>query len=137
MSKLMPNKNSTNHKKINTIVIFAPSIAALAGLLAGFDTGIISGALEFIANTFHLTTVGKETVVSIVLVGGVMGALLNGLLADSLGRKKMVVLAVPLWIHRISFSAWVALPTTPAFQLFMASIAINSISQRSNLQNLA
>lgn len=38
----MPNKNSEPNQKINTIVIFASIIAALAGLLAGFDTGIIA-----------------------------------------------------------------------------------------------
>lgn len=94
----MPNKNSEPNQKINTIVIFASIIAALAGLLAGFDTGIISGALEFIAKTFHLSTIGKEAVVSMVLVGGVIGALLNGLLADRLGRKRMIVLAAILYL---------------------------------------
>jgi len=67
-------------------------------LLAGYDTGIISGALEFIAQIFHLTTVGRETIVSMVLVGGVIGALLSGLLADRLGRKKTVLLAALLYI---------------------------------------
>lgn len=94
----MPNQTSKPIQKVNSIVIFASIIAALAGLLAGFDTGIISGALEFIAKAFHLTTIGKETVVSMVLVGGVMGALINGILADKLGRKRMVVLAAMLYI---------------------------------------
>ncbi len=94
----MPNQNANPNQKINTIVIFASAIAALAGLLAGFDTGIISGALEFIAKAFHLTTIGKETVVSMVLVGGVIGALLNGVFADTLGRKRMVVLAAVLYL---------------------------------------
>ncbi|GJM16632.1 MAG: MFS transporter [Thermodesulfobacteriota bacterium] len=94
----MSNKNKESNQKINIIVIFASAIAALAGLLAGFDTGIISGALEFIAKSFQLTTIGKETVVSMVLVGGVIGALINGMLADKLGRKRMVVLASLLYI---------------------------------------
>lgn len=94
----MPNTNNESSQKMNSIVVFASIIAALAGLLAGYDTGIISGALEFIAKEFKLITIGKETVVSMVLVGGVIGALLNGVLADSLGRKRTVLLAAVLYI---------------------------------------
>lgn len=94
----MPNKINNSEQKTNYIVIFASATAALAGLLAGFDTGVISGALQYIAKSFHLTTIGKETIVSMVLVGGVVGALLNGVLADRLGRKRMVVLAAMLYI---------------------------------------
>ena len=124
----MPNTNTESTKKVNTIVIFASIIAALAGLLAGFDTGIISGALEFIAKAFQLTTIGKETIVSMVLVGGVIGALLNGVLADSLGRKKMVVLAAILYLFGSIGSALSPDANTLGVFRFILGLAIGGAS---------
>ena len=124
----MPNTNTKPTQKINTIVIFASIIAALAGLLAGFDTGIISGALEFIAKAFHLTTIGKETIVSMVLVGGVIGALLNGVLADSLGRKKMVVLAAILYLFGSIGSAFSPDANTLGIFRFILGLAVGGAS---------
>jgi SP family galactose:H+ symporter-like MFS transporter len=124
----MPNQNSKPSEKINTIVIFASVIAALAGLLAGFDTGIISGALEFIAKAFHLTTIGKETIVSMVLVGGVIGALLNGVLADTLGRKRMVLLAAVLYLFGSVGSALAPDATVLGVFRFILGLAIGGAS---------
>jgi len=50
-------------------VYIAASFAALGGLLFGYDTGVISGALIFIKREFGLTTVAEEIVVSGVLLG--------------------------------------------------------------------
>lgn len=124
----MPNNNIVSTQKINTIVIFASIIAALAGLLAGFDTGIISGALQFISDSFHLTTIGKETVVSMVLVGGVVGAFINGLLADKLGRKKMVVLAAILYIAGSLASAFSPTALFLEISRFALGLAIGGAS---------
>ncbi len=128
LSELMPNTNTKSNQKINAIVIFASAIAALAGLLAGFDTGIISGALEFIAKSFHLTTIGKETIVSMVLVGGVIGALLNGMLADTLGRKRMVVLAAILYLFGSIGSALSPDANTLGLSRFILGLAIGAAS---------
>lgn len=68
------------------------AIAALAGLLFGFDTGIISGALLFIERGFPLTTVMKELIVSSVLLGAMVGSLSSGHLTDRYGRRKIILL---------------------------------------------
>jgi major inositol transporter-like SP family MFS transporter len=62
-------------------------ISTLGGLLFGYDTGVISGALPFIKDDLHLTTVQEATVVSSLLFGAMFGALIGGKLADALGRK--------------------------------------------------
>lgn len=67
-------------------------IASLGGLLAGYDTGIISGAILYINKIWHLSDFLQGVVVSSVLIGAILGALVNGFLADFFGRKKIMLL---------------------------------------------
>jgi sugar porter (SP) family MFS transporter len=68
-------------------VYLAAAFAALGGLLFGYDTGVISGALIFIRQEFTLSTFEQELVVSIVLAGAIVGALTGGRLSDRFGRR--------------------------------------------------
>lgn len=68
------------------------AIAAVGGLLFGYDTGVISGALLFIKETWKLTAFEQGWIVSSVLVGAILGAVLSGNLTDRLGRKKIIVI---------------------------------------------
>jgi sugar porter (SP) family MFS transporter len=72
-------------------------IAALGGLLFGYDIGIISGALLFIENDFPLTPFLTGVVVSSILLGAVIGAGASGALGDRLGRRKMVLIAAVIF----------------------------------------
>ena len=60
--------------EVNGFVYFAVAVAALGGLLFGYDTGVISGAILFITKQFSLSATMEEIVVSSVLVGAVAGA---------------------------------------------------------------
>ncbi|MBX9724124.1 MAG: MFS transporter, partial [Candidatus Obscuribacterales bacterium] len=71
-------------------VYLVASIAALSGLLFGYDTGVISGALLFMRDQFHLTPEGEGLVVSAVLFGATFSSLLSGRLTDYFGRKKVI-----------------------------------------------
>lgn len=74
------------------------AIAALAGLLFGFDTGIISGALLFIEKDFVVSTELKELIVSSVLFGAMFGSLLGGQLTDRFGRRRLMLLISGLFV---------------------------------------
>ncbi|MGH9045415.1 MAG: sugar porter family MFS transporter, partial [Acidimicrobiales bacterium] len=74
-------------KSGNRFVFGITLLAALGGFLFGFDTGVISGALPFIAKDFHVGSLGESWVVGSLLLGAVVGALLSGKLADALSRK--------------------------------------------------
>jgi MFS transporter, SP family, galactose:H+ symporter len=74
-------------------VVVVSTIAAIGGLLFGYDTGVISGAILFIRQAFRLTPAAEGITVSSVLVGAVIGAALGGILGDRYGRKKMIILA--------------------------------------------
>jgi MFS family permease len=67
-------------------VYIAALFAALGGLLFGYDTGVISGALIFIKSEFGLMTAAEEIVVSGVLLGATIGAILGGKAADLIGE---------------------------------------------------
>jgi SP family galactose:H+ symporter-like MFS transporter len=72
-------------------VYLAAIFAALGGLLFGYDTGVISGAVLFIRNDFTLSTFALEVIVSGVLAGAAVGALGGGRLADLFGRRKLLI----------------------------------------------
>ncbi len=72
-------------------VYLVAGIAALSGLLFGYDTGVISGALPFIKNQFTLTPEGEGLVVSGVLFGATFSSIVSGSLTDRFGRKKVLL----------------------------------------------
>jgi len=80
-------------------VLFGAAITALGGLLFGYDTGVISGALLFIGKDFPgLTSFDKELLTSILLIGAVIGALAAGRIADRVGRRPTVLGTAALFV---------------------------------------
>lgn len=73
-------------------------VASLGGLLSGYDTGVISGALLFINDSWNLSDSMQGIVVSSVLIGAVIGAATNGVLADIYGRKKIIMATAVIFI---------------------------------------
>src|SRR4051794_1111598 len=71
--------------------------AALAGLLFGFDTAVINGAVVFLRQEFGLSEVGTGAAVSALLLGCVIGAAAGGALSDRLGRKKVLLICSVLF----------------------------------------
>ncbi|MET7641368.1 sugar porter family MFS transporter [Streptomyces sp. NPDC005438] len=61
---------------------------ALGGFLFGFDTGVVSGALLYVKQDFGLNSFEQGSVVSVLLIGAVIGATSAGRLSDGLGRRK-------------------------------------------------
>ncbi len=73
-------------------------IAGLGGILYGFDMGVIAAALIFVRTSFGLSTQMEEVLVSAVLVGSMIGALVGGTVADRIGRRKTLVWGALLFI---------------------------------------
>lgn len=71
--------------------------AALGGLLFGYDTSVISGAILFVRQQFHLTPVETEVAVSIVLAGAAIGAGFAGSFGDRYGRKPVLIVNAVLF----------------------------------------
>jgi sugar porter (SP) family MFS transporter len=78
-------------------VYVVASVAALGGLLFGYDTGIISGALLFIGKDFDLNAFLEGFIVSSLLLGAVVGAGVSGVLSDKLGRRTIILVAATIF----------------------------------------
>lgn len=85
-------------ERCTAYLIFVVIVSALGGFLYGYHTGIISGALIFLAPIFQLSIVEQGVVVSTILIGGVIGGLFSGTLADRIGRKPTIGLTALLFI---------------------------------------
>ncbi len=70
---------------------FVVAVASLGGLLFGYDTGVISGALLFISDAFQLSPTLQGVVTSAVLVGAVAGAAIGGATTDRYGRRRVII----------------------------------------------
>ncbi|MBA2762324.1 MAG: MFS transporter, partial [Segetibacter sp.] len=73
-------------------IVLIALIAATGGLLFGFDTGVISGALPFLKEHWKLSDSDIEWLTTTVLIGAVLGAVTSGKLSDYLGRKKTIII---------------------------------------------
>jgi SP family galactose:H+ symporter-like MFS transporter len=91
-------KLTLKQKGMTRYVLVASAIAAVGGILFGFDTGVISGAILFIVKQWNLTHGQAEFATSSVLIGAVLGAIAGGALGDRLGRKKSIIYATVLFL---------------------------------------
>jgi sugar porter (SP) family MFS transporter len=79
-------------------VVLTAAIAGLGGLLFGYDTGVIAGALLFIKGDFDLGSFAQGLVVAAVPIGAIFGAAYAGPAADRYGRRVMILLAAAVFI---------------------------------------
>ena len=78
----------------------------MGGFLFGFDTAVISGAIELIEGQFALGPLAKGWVVSAALVGCVFGSGIAGWLSDRFGRKRVLVFSAVLFAFTAIGCAW-------------------------------
>ncbi|TAK71906.1 MAG: sugar porter family MFS transporter [Gammaproteobacteria bacterium] len=76
----------------NYFVILIAAIAALGGFLFGFDSSIIADTKDQITAQFSLTDFQWSWIVSVSLLGSVIGIPISGLMADRISRKSMLIL---------------------------------------------
>jgi len=82
--------NSKGHSR--TPLIIAASVSTLGGLLFGYDNIVISGAIGYLSQLFHLDAAGIGWAAGCALIGCVVGCAAAGTVADFLGKKKGLAL---------------------------------------------
>jgi sugar porter (SP) family MFS transporter len=85
-------------KKSSFYVIFVTGIAAIGGLLFGFDTAIVAGATRYLKDQFALTSIQEGWAVSVVLIGCMFGAGISGTISDRIGRKRFMLVSAVLFL---------------------------------------
>jgi MFS family permease len=82
----------------NRFVLRLAIIAALGGFLFGYDTGIISGALLFISKSLGASPFDQQAFVGSLLIGAVVGAILSGVSADALSRRRTKIISGAIYV---------------------------------------
>lgn len=93
--------------------------AGLAGLLYGYDTVSISGAIEFLHARYGLSTLMEGLVISSIMLGAVIGAATAGFLSDRFGRKRILIIGGAFFLVA---AVWSALAIGP-IALIVARVA--------------
>jgi len=110
-------RNATPAQKVRRHVALSAGVTALGGLLFGYDTGVVSGALLFVKKDFGgLSSFQEELITSLLLVGAVVGALLAGRVADLIGRRLTVLITAAIFVVGVLLAAF-----TPTFPILLVA----------------
>jgi MFS transporter, SP family, major inositol transporter len=85
---LPPDRPGPHSRRLGLVAV----IATFGGLLFGYDTGVINGALEPLSKNLGLSAFQVGVVAAILLLGAAVGAAVGGKLSDALGRRRMILL---------------------------------------------
>jgi sugar porter (SP) family MFS transporter len=88
-------------------------VATFGGILFGYDTGVVNGALDAMRAEFKLTSVSEGMVTSFLQLGAAVGAATVGCLADRLGRRRMLLYLS--WVFMLGTTASALAPDLPVF----------------------
>jgi MFS transporter, SP family, galactose:H+ symporter len=91
VSPLAVRKNKAQADGRRSVYV-ATAVTALGGMLVGYEVGVISGAILFIKKDFSLSSGLEEIVISSLLLGSLAGAVVGGILADGLGRRRLLII---------------------------------------------
>lgn len=91
-------KQQENQKLNMKYVTLVSMVAAIGGLLSGFDTAVVAGAIGFMKQHFDLNEMQVGWAVSCLIIGCIVGAASAGVLGERFGRKKTLIAAAILFI---------------------------------------
>lgn len=114
-------------------VYLLTAVAALGGLLFGYDTAVIAGAIGFLQTKFELTAAMKGWAASSAIIGCIFGAMFAGYLSDRYGRKKILILTAFLFGISAIGSAIPANLTQFAVARFVGGLGVGAASMLSPL----
>lgn len=115
------SQEKTSHGR--ALLYLSVGSAALGGLLFGYDTGVISGALLYLKASFHLTPFSQEIAVSSVLVGAILGSLCASWLSNAVGRRPTLLITASVFTIGALLTAFS--PNLPVFVFWRLVIGIS------------
>ena len=91
---LPPLRPGPHQRRLDLIAV----VATFGGLLFGYDTGVINGALEPLTTDFGLTAVTEGLVTATLLIGAAFGAVIGGRMNDHLGRRRTLTIVAVVFL---------------------------------------
>ncbi|MCM3773875.1 sugar porter family MFS transporter [Priestia aryabhattai] len=118
------NKQVNQNAFLGTIVL----VSTFGGLLFGYDTGVINGALPYMAKALNLNSYTEGLIASALLFGAALGAVFGGRLSDYMGRRKNILyLAVLFFISTLGCTLAPNIPVMISFR-FLLGLAVGGAS---------
>ena len=133
MFTAQPASISTSSGANKVFVGVVSCIAALGGLLFGYDTAVISGAIGFLQSHFDLNSAATGWAASCALAGCVLGAACAGQVSDAIGRRMVILLSAIMFL--VSAAGTAVAPTFSIFVVFriVGGLGIGAASMASPL----
>jgi SP family arabinose:H+ symporter-like MFS transporter len=85
-------------KRAGIYVLSVTLVAAIGGLIFGFDTAIVAGATRYMKEQFSLNSLQEGWAVAVVLIGCMFGAGLAGPISDRIGRRRLMLVSAVLFL---------------------------------------
>lgn len=118
------NEARQKSKFLTTVIV----ISTFGGLLFGYDTGVINGALPFMADDLQLTALTEGFVASSLLLGAAFGALIGGRMSDIYGRRKNIIFLSLLFFFTTIGCALAPNVTIMVISRFLLGLAVGGAS---------
>jgi len=131
MNNCMPNEISDKDKGSIFYLAGVCLVAAMGGLLFGYDTGVINGSLKFVQLKFELTAAMKGFAASSALLACIFGAAFAGVTSDKLGRKNVLIISAVLFLVSAIGTALPQSTTVFIVFRFIGGLAVGAASMTS------
>jgi sugar porter (SP) family MFS transporter len=116
-------------RELNGAVVVVALVSAISGLLYGYDTGIISGALLQITDEFHIGSGWKSVIAASILAGAVIGALVCSRLSERRGRRGTMLIVSAIFVVGALAAAVSPDPVTLSLSRVVLGFAVGGATQ--------
>ena len=124
-----PPAHDAGREPVGRAVVWTAAITALGGLLFGYDTGVVSGALLFLHTSFgNVSSFDKELVTGLLLAGAAVGAFGSGRLSDRIGRRPVILLTASVFVVGVLGAAFSPALWVLIAMRFVIGLAVGSAS---------
>ena len=121
--------HDARQEPVGRAVVWTAAITALGGLLFGYDTGVVSGALLFLHTSFgNVSSFDKELVTGLLLVGAAVGAFGSGRLSDMIGRRPVILITAGVFVVGVLGAAFSPTLWFLIVMRFVIGLAVGSAS---------
>ncbi|MFC7676058.1 sugar porter family MFS transporter [Mycolicibacterium sp. GCM10028919] len=132
-SESVPSKTVDDQRdapgQLTGAVVIVALVSAISGVLYGYDTGIISGALLQITDDFGIAETWKQVIAASILLGAVIGALTCSYLSDKRGRKGTLVLLAVVFVVGALWCAFAPNPVLLSLGRLVLGFAVGGATQ--------